>query len=325
MSYRKIFWGVLLVIIGTLFILKNLGIIYFDWGTIWRLWPLILILWGISLIPVKDYLKLIFSILAIGLSILVVSKYDKTGYYSFGWDKSYRDKQYNYPETDRWDSMSETQELFQSYESAIGRVELKLEAAAGTFRLEPSAPKDKLMTFVKKGSIGNYSMTSQDEGDKRTIELSIQDSRVKVDKVGNYVRLGLHPDPVWDLDLDIGAASIDFDLSNYKVSELEVDGGASSIKLRLGDLNDYSSVNINAGAATIDLYIPENVGAELRTETALSSKNFKGFKKISNGLFRTDNYTTATRKADIRIEAAVSSLSVIRYTKVEPETEEIEE
>lgn len=60
MSYRKIFWGVMLVLIGTLFILKNVGVIFFDWVTIWRLWPLILILWGISLIPVKDYLKLIF-------------------------------------------------------------------------------------------------------------------------------------------------------------------------------------------------------------------------------------------------------------------------
>jgi hypothetical protein len=79
MSYRKIFWGVILVMIGTLFILKNIWMIYFDWLTIWRLWPLILILWGISLNPVKDYLKLIFSVLAIAISVFLVNRYDRTG------------------------------------------------------------------------------------------------------------------------------------------------------------------------------------------------------------------------------------------------------
>ena len=94
MSYRKIFWGVMLVLIGILFILKNTGVIYFDWQTIWRIWPIILILWGISLIPIKDYLKLIFSVAAIGLSILLVNRYDKNDYYRFGWKE--HDRKHNF-------------------------------------------------------------------------------------------------------------------------------------------------------------------------------------------------------------------------------------
>ncbi|KAF5056655.1 hypothetical protein DSECCO2_365050 [anaerobic digester metagenome] len=313
MSYRKIFWGVILVMIGTLFILKNIGMIYFDWLTIWRLWPLILILWGISLIPVKDYLKLIFSVLAIAISIFLVNRYDKTGYYSFGWRDSDREYRHSWRDDSNWDDSEQTQELYQEYDSAISRVELKLEAAAGDFRLNDTAPSDKLLTFFKQGTVGNYSMTSRDDSSKMFIELKINESNIRFKNKGNRVKLGLHTQPVWDFDFDIGAASIDFDLSNYKVGHLDLDGGASSIDLKLGDLNDYTSVSIDAGAASIDVRLPESVGAQLKTETALTSRNFPGFKKIRNGLYRTDNYESAVKKIDLEIDAAVSSLNVIRY------------
>ena len=312
MSYRKIFWGVILVLIGILFILKNVGLIYFDWVTIWRLWPLILILWGVSLIPVKDYLKLIFSVAAIAISFILVNTYDKTGYYSFDWDGRGNHHERN-SDNDNWSEGTAEQELFQSYDSAIKHVVLNLDAAAGDFRLNDTAPSDKLLTFWKKGTIGNYSMTSNDDSTSTEINLNIQDSHVKFNNKGMRVKLGLNPNPVWDLNFDIGAASIDFDLSSYKVERLSIDGGASSIDVRLGDLNDLTEVEINAGASSIDIQIPETTGAELRTETVLSSRNFQGFKKIKSGLFRTDNYETATKKINMSIDAGVSSVDIRRY------------
>ncbi|MBK6967443.1 MAG: hypothetical protein IPH20_26985 [Bacteroidales bacterium] len=312
MSYRKIFWGVVLVLIGILFILKNVGVIFFDWMTIWRLWPLILILWGISLIPVKDYLKLIFSVVAIGLSFLLVSRYDKTGYYSFGWDGNNRSYEKNWDDGD-WKEGTDEQELFQSYDSGIQRVQLNLEAAAGDFRLNDTSPSDKLLTFRKKGNIGNYSMTSDDDSTVRTINLKIEDSKVKFHNQGMRVELGLNPKPVWDFNLDIGAASINFDLSKYKIGKLSIDGGASSIEMKLGDLSELTEVDIAAGASSINISIPESAGAELKTETVLSSRNFKGFKKVSDGLFRTENFNDAAKKITISIDAGVSSIDVNRY------------
>ena len=312
MSYRKIFWGVVLVMIGILFILKNVGVIFFDWFSFWRLWPLVLILWGISLIPVKDYLKLIFSVAAIGLSVLLVSRYDKTGYYDFGWDNKNHRFEKNWSDN-KWSEGTAEQELFQSYDSVIQRVKLNLDAAAGDFRLDSVTEPDKLLTFEKKGNIGNYSMTSEGDSADRVINLKIEDSKVKFRNKGMRVKLGLNPKPVWDFDFDIGAASIDFDLSNYKVGKLSIDGGASSIEMKLGDLNDLTEVDINAGASSIDIQIPESSGAELRTETVLSSRNFEGFKKIEDGLFRTDNFEKATKKITISIDAGVSSVDVNRY------------
>lgn len=50
-SGQSIFWGIILLLFGVLFLLDNLGIMYFNfWGFIGGWWPVILIVLGISII-----------------------------------------------------------------------------------------------------------------------------------------------------------------------------------------------------------------------------------------------------------------------------------
>lgn len=42
----NLIWGLILVVIGAIFLLENIG--YDAWGTLFKLWPLILIIWGAS-------------------------------------------------------------------------------------------------------------------------------------------------------------------------------------------------------------------------------------------------------------------------------------
>ncbi len=317
MSYRKLFWGILLVIIGILFILKNMGLIYFDWWTVVRLWPLILILWGISLVPIQSYIKLILSLVAIAVTVLVVSKYDRNERPFFGWHNHHNNWQYSW-DNDNHDENDSTaaydvQELFQTYDSTMKEATLTFDAAAGDFKLSDSLLTDKLILFRKKGNIGDYSMTSSDEEGRRIVNLSIEDSNIKLNNRGNMVQLYLNPQPVWDFKFEVGAANIDFDLSNFNIASLGLEGGASSMNLKLGDKNPMSKVTIEAGAASIDISVPTSAGVEINTETVLTSHNFPGFKKISKGQFRTDNFNTATSKIMIDVDAGVSSLSVNRY------------
>jgi hypothetical protein len=66
MKFRNIFWGIILIFFGMLFTLENLHVLDFDWYNMWRLWPVIIILWGISILPVKDVIK-------IGLILIVLT------------------------------------------------------------------------------------------------------------------------------------------------------------------------------------------------------------------------------------------------------------
>lgn len=321
MSYKKLFWGILLVFIGVLFILKNMGLVYFDWWTILRLWPLLLILWGISIIPVKSIYKLLLSLAAIVVTILVVSRFDTREHPFMNFHKNDQNWHFGIDEDsfneDDSSSYSKNQELFQSYDSSINKAILSFDAAAGDFRISDSLLQEKLLVFKKKGDIGDYSMTSNQDGNTRDINLKIQDSHVRLNRGGNVggnqVLLYLNPEPIWDFDFDIGAANINFDLSNFKSENIKIDGGASSINLKLGDRQPLSTIKIDAGAASIVINVPKTSGVELNTETVLSSKNFHGFKKLEDGHYKTDNYATAKSKIYLKIDAGVSSLTIRRY------------
>jgi len=50
-SGHSVFWGIIFLLFGVLFLLGNLGIMYFDfWDFIGDWWPVILIVIGISVI-----------------------------------------------------------------------------------------------------------------------------------------------------------------------------------------------------------------------------------------------------------------------------------
>ena len=132
-------------------------------------------------------------------------------------------------------------------------------------------------------------------------------------KMRNRIDLKLNTEPLWDLNFDLGAASVDFDLSPYKTENISVDMGAASLKLKLGDRAEETRLAIDAGASSIDISVPEDAGCEIKADVSLSSKHFDGFKNIESDLFRTDNFENAKKKIYISIDSGISSIKVTRY------------
>ena len=326
MSYRKLFWGVLLIAFGLLIILKNFDILHFTWYSVFRLWPLLLILWGISVIPAKDWIKLVLSILVIAIGFWLLGKY---GQYSFGdrwfrgpfslherWYDRDRDKSEDYywdEDEDDYDSDSHYQSFTEPYDSTILFAELRMDAAAGAFDITNIS--DELIEFDKHGFLGDYSMITHDLEDKRILNISLTEGSIRRSgrNRGDQVEIKLNNNPVWDFDFDIGAASMDLDLSMFKTQNVEIDGGAASIELKLGDLYNDTRVNIDAGATSITIRVPMESGCELFTSTVLSSRSITGFEKISRNTYRTDNFENAENVIEITVDVAVSDLNIKRY------------
>ncbi len=318
MSYGKLFWGVILILIGVLFILKNIGLIFFNWSVILSLWPLLLILWGISLIPVHALLRLGISVAAIILAFVLVENRGDVHKHNFRWGKDHfhfkwddDDKEYrNDDKTYNWDDVQKLSAEYEETEFAS----LEFDAGAGSFKINTTT-EEHLASFYKKGKASQYSLKTKTKEDRQYVGFKLKNQKVTIpdnNKNRNIIEARLHPDPVWDVDFNIGAAEIDFDLSSFKIETMKIDGGAADINIKLGERYEKTIVRINAGASDINLMIPHNTGARIHTSTLLTSKSLKGFTK-SNGAYFTENYDNAANTIEIKVQAAIADLSVERY------------
>lgn len=310
MSYKKVFWGVILVLIGLLVLLKNLDVIHFSWFAFWRLWPLLLILWGISVLPIRDWLKLAITFLAIGLTFWIASATGKIS--TSSWDHANR-YSWHFDDEEGEDGISkrETQVIREKMDSSIQEAVLQMTAAAGVFDIRGKT--DDLLFFRRNGRVGMYEMTSQVEGEKCTLHLRMREKSFRSGDEGNQVIMRLNDLPVWSLDLDVGAAELDFDLSEYRVQEVDLDGGAASMKMRFGSREKNVNIDIDAGASSITLFIPREAGCKVDMDTFITGRTLEGFERTARGEYQTIGYNETSVRFFIKLDAAVSDLKIERY------------
>jgi len=313
MKYRHLFWGLILIAIGMLFILNNLGVINFSWYSFWRLWPLILLFWGISILPIKDLVKYILLGVVIVSMFLVINRLPegRPWYWHFRHpDHSFR---WEWDDNDN-DSVTKTysdQSLSVPFDSLAKRGILNLDAAAGDFKIKGGTTE--FLSFSKSGDIGNYELTTKDNKGDKEITLKMQEGTSRHNIRKNEVNIRLNTNPSWNLDMDLGAASADFDLSDYKIDTANFDAGASSIDVKLGDRNSKTVAVFNAGASSIHVSVPKTAGCEVTSESFLVSKTLDGFDNKGNHVYQTPNFNSNKIKIYITIKTAVSSIDITRY------------
>ena len=306
MKTKNIIWGFILVLIGVLFILKNLDIIYFSWYSLWKLWPLVLVMIGVTILPVKDGIKV-----ALAIIVLIAAAFFLVYYPDFG----HRNNDTSISNSQDNNSSNDTEEIdqriFEAYDSTITEANLTFDAAAGDFTINQST--DDLFEFEKDGNLGRYTYSIKELGPKREISIELEKGHIINADLKNKVTIKLNPNPDWDVKVDVGAANIELDLASFKIRKLNIDGGASSINLRLGTLQPESKIKINSGASSITIKVPREFACEVNTSTVLSSKDLEGFNKVGNGTYVTPDFSEKAKNIVIDVEAAVSSLTVERY------------
>lgn len=298
MRTGRLFWGVLFVVVGGLLILDRWNIVTLDWHSAWKFWPLLFVLWGAALLVRNERVKwVIIALTALLVGLLLL------GVFSFGWIGGR-----NSDHGKTW-----VGDFSEPYESTIQKSTLRLEAAAGRYVIRDTSAQ--LFEASTESSIAEYKAETQLDGNSARTRIWLEGARVPLwgGRARNRCTLRLNPNPAWDIAVEAGAASADLDLSPFKVEAVAVDGGASSIHLKLGDRSEKTVVTIDAGVSSVRISVPETVGCEAKMEGGLSSKHLDGFEKISSHLYRTEGFDEAGKKILLNIDAAVSSIRVRRY------------
>jgi hypothetical protein len=309
MKKGDIFWGALLLILGSLLLLRNFDLFNFSIRSLLRLWPLIFVLWGIAVLPVKQGIKFILFGITILLGVLILAFTHQRDFRWFGWHDWHDDIDYEYKSNDDEGEGNGRQDYSDMYDSAVTYARLDLNAAAGKFYIKEVT--SKLFEFDNEGDSDPYNINTSLEDSTAIIYIKHKNN-IRNKDLNNSAWLSLNPGPVWDLNIDVGAADLEMDLSHFKVERVDIDGGASKIALKLGTMTKYTKVTIDAGASGINIEVPYESACEIKTNTVLSSRDIDGFIKISDGLYQTSNFSDAVNQIIIEIDAAVSGVEVKR-------------
>lgn len=305
MKASHIFWGTLLVTLGVLGLVVNFFDFAFQWSTAWKFWPLVLVLIGLSIIVKNKMGKLVISgLAAVVLALSVFATISSgLGFFKGGMNFSFDDGPIE-TETSRY-----TEQISENIKNAT----FNFSAGAGNFRLLSTT--DELVDISTESFGVDYTLTRNDYDDKSDITFKMESKKFRFGKKGSFnkVEMALNPLPVWNVNFDVGAASMKVDLSNHKVKNVNINMGAAALNLKLGEPVDEIRLDVSAGASDIDIFIPENAACEIISDVALSSTNYEGFTKSESGKYRTPNFDETSKRIFIKIESGVSSIDVRKY------------
>jgi hypothetical protein len=315
MKVDKLFWGLIFVFVGTIFLLENFDIIDFSWRYIWHFWPLLLIITGVNIVFANSKSKsgaiIIGVITLLALSFLTFKgleqRTSESRRWSWNWDSDEDEE-----ETDKDSSNFST--YSEDYSSNYKEATLNVYGAASTFEIETGA--DKLFESEIKETSNRYFLKKTETDSSVVLEFRTKNENTNFNfKNDEYskVRMKINDNPIWDVNLKMGAGKIDFDFSKNKVKNVSLKGGAAEFNVKLGDLYNDVDLTAETGVAEINIAIPKNSGCKIKTQTGLSSKDFQGFTKNSDGTYETENFKTSPNKINILLKGGLSDFEVTRY------------
>ena len=113
------------------------------------------------------------------------------------------------------------------------------------------------------------------------------------------------------LELETGASESRLNLQDLRVTELSLKTGASSTTITLPANAGQTRVNVQSGAASVDLRVPQGVAARIRVQSGLAGIDIdrERFPEAAGG-YETPGYGSSANQVDIFVETGVGSVSI---------------
>lgn len=319
MKLDRIIWGVILLFIGSVLLLDNFNLIEFYWSNVWKFWPVFLIIIGVNILFNRNNSQtgniISLAIVVITLSFLFVIGQDKPE--GRWWGNIKNNVRIEMDDEESGNGGSKRSTFSEAFSTGDELKKNVLEISGGGTSFELKGSSDSLILAKVNQKSNNFGLTKIVSDSVNTLIFKSQDKnrrgRWSMGDGENNVNLYLNTKPTWEMNLKLGAGEIDFDLKEYKIRTLNFDGGAADVNFKLGDLLPITDVNVKTGVADVKISIPESSGCRIKTKTGLSSKDFNGFKMISEGVYETSNYQSSTKKIFINFDGGLSSFEVNRY------------
>jgi len=321
MKHNRIVPGAILITLGVIFLLHSFGLIHIHWINIIHLWPIFLLIAGINLIFAHNrsvwatFLKLV--VVVVGVCLLLFGNFGNgfntwSGYYHFRHltDRNDDDNSDDNEHIVKIEGSSIFTEPFHA-DAKIGK--LNISGGGVSYILVDTTSQLFEATTKEYGRHYEYSHHNQDS--TYVFDFNVNsNARFHWGKgKTNEAVFKLNTAPLWDMDIEAGAAKINFDLSKFKIRNVDISGGAASFQLKMGQPLANTNLSVSTGAAEVRISVPKSAACKIETDSGLSSNNFEGFNKLDDDSYETPGFAGAKNKLYIKFDGGVSDFKVVRY------------
>jgi hypothetical protein len=287
----KLIWPTILIGIGIILLLNNLG--YLNWGLwdILNLWPILLVAAGLELLVARRSLlgSFVSALIVLGLLIGGV------------WFMSV---------TDIADTTAQVVQISESrgdittarvtLSPAVAQLNVEALNDSGNF-VEGTAlhrPNERVTRDFKRGNPARLEVKTSG-----SFGFSAGPGR-------RYAwNFRFHPDVALDLSIDAGMGDVNLDLSALTLENLNVDAGMGAVTLRLPETGTFD-VEVDSGMGTVTIEVPAGMEVRLQTEAAIVGRNIPAGYTQRNNRYTSPGYETAENRADIKVNLGIGSITL---------------
>ncbi len=322
----SIFWPVLLIAVGVVWLLSNLNVIpAFNFSLLVTLWPLLLIVAGVNMIIGRRFplLRTFITLAAVAFALLYVYLAPALGIVPT-------------PEIQKV-NLSEP----------IG------EATSATIHIGSSVGKTTITALVDSSDLIRADLTYVGElffdvsgTTEKFVDLNVNTDALNadffryIDENSLYWDIGLTPNIPLVLDFSGGVGDIELDLAGLTLSEIIINGGVGAFEITLpaqeglytaqvrGGVGSFTikiedgaeiDLDINAGVGDFVIEIPDDAGVELQATTGVGNirvpARFEEIRPVERGVgvsgtWETANIANAEYVIRIEFEGGVGGLRI---------------
>lgn len=322
----SIFWAIILIAIGVIWLLGNLGILTFvSLSVMFRLWPLALIAVGLYMLIGRGSAAIgaLIGLVTVGIVLVLMFIGPSIG---LAGNATINESTYDVP-------LADTQTAAINLELSIGETTISvLNDSPDLFRADVAHLGN--LEFTTEGSSNKVITLAQ--ADEINFNFPFASFFPGNDGPQLHWDIGLSPDVPLDLDINGGVGTADLNLSGLNLTGLDVDTGVGKFDLTLPTTAESYSATIHTGVGQMTITVPETAvtldiesgvgqvdvdvpaGAAVRLEgdTGIGQINVPGdFTRISGddgdrGIWQTAGFDEASEQIAITFEGGVGGLTI---------------
>jgi len=292
---RGVFWPLLLITIGLVFLLANFGLIApLSALALLSLWPLILILAGVDIafgrrwpLPVLalDVLIIAFGVALVASQPTIMTPLGPVAFFQ----RSSAGPGVSSVSAPRGDASALT---------------LHLNGGAGTFNV--SGGGTDLVSATSDQD--NLVVRTSGRSDRTDVRVDQSDQGPRFGGgVPTHIDVKIASDVPTSFDMNAGAGEFVVDLRQVKLTDARINIGAASLRIVLPKATGDVSIVVSAGASNLVIEVPDGVEARVTTSGALVSLHSDN-SRVSGS--ETTGYSSAKDRVSVRISAGASSVSI---------------